>query len=255
MTQKSVVITGAARGIGAATSEAFARAGWTVIAVDLRESRTPSAGSHHLSIQADIGETSEVQRVVEIICSHSQKIGSLVNNAAVQVTETLAGTSPDDWDRVMRVNVRAAFQLAKGLAKPLEDGEGAIVNVASVHAVATSSAISAYAASKGALVSLTRALALELAPKGVRANAVLPGAIDTGMLRAGLERDQFDQGADGDMLDRLASRTPLRRVGRPQEVAEAILFLSDNDRSSFITGQTLVVDGGALAALSTEATE
>ena len=252
MTRKSVVITGAARGIGAATSESFARAGWSVIAVDLQESRAPSVGSRHLSIQADIGDTSEVERVVDIICDHSQRVASLVNNAAVQVTLPIMGTSPDEWDRVMRVNVRAAFQLTKGLAQPLEDGEGAIVNVASVHAVATSCAISAYAASKGALVSLTRALALELAPKGVRVNAVLPGAIDTDMLRAGLERNQFEPRADKDMLDRLASRTPLRRVGRPLEVAEAILFLADNDRSSFITGQTLVVDGGALAALSTE---
>ena len=131
----------------------------------------------------------------------------------------------------------------------LRERRGAVVNVASVHAIATSAGLAAYAASKGAVVALTRAAALELAPEGIRVNAVLPGAIDTQMLRDGLSRGGPDIDAG---MAALAERTPLGRIGRPQDVAEAVLFLADASRSSFITGQTLVVDGGATARLSTE---
>jgi NAD(P)-dependent dehydrogenase (short-subunit alcohol dehydrogenase family) len=119
------------------------------------------------------------------------------------------------------------------------------VNVASVHGLATSQSVAAYAASKGGLIALTRAAALELAAEGVRVNAVVPGAIETEALREGFSRRQNAE-------ELLISRTPLGRIGSPRDVAEAILFLADASRSSFITGQTIVVDGGALAQLSTE---
>jgi glucose 1-dehydrogenase len=125
------------------------------------------------------------------------------------------------------------------------------VNVSSVHAVATSPNVTAYAASKGALLALTRAAAIEMAPFGVRVNAVLPGAVDTPMLRAGVLREDPD--ADVEVaLKQLAERTPLRLVGDPSDIAEGILFLADGGRSRFVTGQVLVIDGGATACLSTE---
>ena len=132
----------------------------------------------------------------------------------------------------------------------LRRSRGAVVNVASVHAFATSAGAAPYAASKGAIVALTRAAALEWAPD-VRVNAVAPGAVDTGMLRQGVQRWAPPEAVDAE-LERLAARIPLGRIGRPEEIAEAILFLADGRRSSFITGQVLVADGGALARLSTE---
>jgi len=129
---------------------------------------------------------------------------------------------------------------------------GAVVNVASVHAVATSANIAAYATSKGGMVAMTRAAALELAAEGIRVNAVLPGAVDTPMLRDGLGRACTDGSSVDDAMADLAGRTAMGRVGQPREIAEAILFLADPDRSSFMTGQTMVVDGGATARLSTE---
>jgi NAD(P)-dependent dehydrogenase (short-subunit alcohol dehydrogenase family) len=121
-----------------------------------------------------------------------------------------------------------------------------------VHAVATSANIAAYAASKGGLLALTRAMAIEFAPNNIRVNAILPGAVDTPMLRAGLNRDHV-QGSDiQTRLDNLARKTVNGRIGTPQEIAHAIYFLADNMQSSFMTGQAMIVDGGATARLSTE---
>jgi NAD(P)-dependent dehydrogenase (short-subunit alcohol dehydrogenase family) len=129
---------------------------------------------------------------------------------------------------------------------------GSIVNVSSVHAIATSEGIAAYAASKGAIVALTRALALEFGRNKVRVNAVLPGAVDTPMLRAGLTRGHLKGKNASQLIRALGSKHVMGQVGAPEEIAEGILFLADPARSSFMTGQSLVIDGGATARLSTE---
>ena len=152
----------------------------------------------------------------------------------------------------MNVNVRAAFLMTQQAYPFLKKSQGAIVNVSSVHAVATSVDIATYAASKGALMALTRAMAIEFAPDNVRANAILPGAVDTGMLRDGLSRQHVSGGSVQERLDDLASKTVIQRVGTPEEIAAAIYFLADNEQSSFMTGQPLIVDGGATTRLSTE---
>ena len=180
------------------------------------------------------------------------RLDALVNNAAVQLCKPLVGTTAEEWDEVMASNVRSAYLGVRFGHALLRCRESAIVNVASVHAAATSIGLAAYAASKGALVSLTRAMAIELASDGIRVNAVLPGAVDTPMLRAGLRRGHAGAGEEEVLVQRLGERHPLQRVGRPEEIAEAILFLCDGTRSSFVTGQTFVIDGGALARLSTE---
>ena len=159
-------------------------------------------------------------------------LDALVNNAAMQVAKPLVETTVEEWDTVMASNLRSVFLVVK-LAYPLlKAGGGAVVNVSSVHAVQTSANIAAYAASKGGLLALTRAMAIEFAPDNIRVNAILPGAVDTPMLRAGLGRGHVGQGDMQERLDNLARRTVNGRVGTPEEIAHAIYFLADNEQSS-----------------------
>ena len=245
-----VLITGVAGGIGGATARVFHDSGWHVWGVDVKGFQSPPCVDHY--VQADVSEIEEVERIVSTLDREVGRLDALVNNAAIQITKPLVETDPDEWDHLMNVNLRAAYLLVRQ-AYPLLKKDGAsIVNVSSVHAVATSTEIAAYATSKGALLALSRALALELACDDIRVNAVLPGAVDTHMLRAGLERSHA---GDGDMEKRLQAfgdRHVIGRVGQPKEIAETILFLADRERSSFVTGQSLIVDGGATARLSTE---
>jgi len=159
-----VLITGAAGGIGQATVAHFAAQGWRVIGVDRKPAYAgfPADG---LFIQADLAQPQEVERVYRKAADFTPKLDAMVNNAAFQVTKPISQTSVEEWDRVIAVNLRAAFLGARyGFGLLAAEGGGAIVNVASVHAVATSSNIAAYAASKGGLVALTRAMAIEFAP-------------------------------------------------------------------------------------------
>jgi len=175
-----------------------------------------------------------------------------VNNAACQVCKPLVETSPEEWDQVFACNVRSVYLSVKQAYPLLKRAGGAIVNVSSVHAIATSVGIAAYAASKGALLALTRAMALEFGPESIRVNAVLPGAVDTPMLHAGLSRGHVQGESVAKLVRGLGKKHVMGRVGKPAEIGQTILFLADSDRSSFITGQALIVDGGATARLSTE---
>jgi glucose 1-dehydrogenase len=248
---RTILVTGAAGGIGRASVHLFAEKGWRVVGVDRAEfgAGFPKDG---LFIQSDISRPQDMEAIFEKANAFSDSLDALVNNAAVQVAKPLIETSVDEWDAVMAANLRSVF-LGVKLAYPLlKKNGGAVVNVSSVHAIQTSANIAAYAASKGGLLALTRAMAIELAPDGIRVNAVLPGAVDTPMLRAGLDRGHVGGDDVQDRLDNLARKTVNGRVGTPQEIAHAIFFLVDNEQSSFMTGQALVVDGGATARLSTE---
>jgi NAD(P)-dependent dehydrogenase (short-subunit alcohol dehydrogenase family) len=203
-------------------------------------------------VQADISDPKVQETIIRQVTTEEGRLDALVNNAAVQVCKPILETTPAEWDRIMSNNLRSVF-LGVQLAYPLlRAQQGAIVNVSSVHAVATSRNIAAYAASKGALLALTRAMALEFGCDGVRVNAILPGAVDTGMLRAGLDRGHVPGSNMEDLVRGLGRKHVMGRVGRPEEIGRAILFLADNEQSSFMTGQALVVDGGATARLSTE---
>jgi NAD(P)-dependent dehydrogenase (short-subunit alcohol dehydrogenase family) len=249
---KTVLITGAAGGIGRGTVRLFAEYGWDVIGVDRAKfgGSFPEGG---LFIRADISEPEDLEAIFEKAQARSTSLNALVNNAAIQIAKPLLETTVEEWDSVMVSNLRAVFLAAK-LAYPLfkAAGGGAIVNVSSVHAVATSANIASYAASKGGLLALTRAMAIEFAADGIRVNAVLPGAVDTPMLHAGLSRGHAGKGSLPERLENLASKTVIGRVGTPAEIAHAIYFLADDLQSSFMTGQALIVDGGATSRLSTE---
>jgi glucose 1-dehydrogenase len=249
---KTMLITGAAGGIGRATVKLFYEKGWLVIGVD-RAAFGEGFPENGLFIQADISEPAQLESIFEQARKFTDTIDALINNAAFQIAKPLLETSVEEWDAVMASNLRSVFLSAK-LAYPLlkARGGGAIVNVSSVHAVATSKDISAYAASKGGLLALTRAMAIEFAADHVRVNAILPGAVDTPMLRAGLSRDHAGSGTIEQRLENLARNTVSGKVGKPAEIAHAIYFLADEEQSSFMTGQALIVDGGATARLSTE---
>lgn len=241
MRKRVVLITGIGGGIGSATSEVFAENGWIVLGIDRK--RVSDCFSAAEVYMADVSEEVEVSRIFNIVGMRFERLDAIVNNAAIQVCKPILSTFPEEWDAVMNSNLKAAFYTTIHGYSLMEKRGGSIVNISSVHAINTSKGVAAYAASKGGLVAFTRAAAIEFADEGIRVNAVLPGATDTSMLREHL--------TDKD-LELLASKTVIGRVAHPREIAEAILFLADNNRSSFITGASLVVDGGATIKLSTE---
>lgn len=245
-----VLITGIAGGIGQATAELFAQQGWLVTGIDRQADPKCPYIDHYQ--QADCGDPKALAAAFDNLVGETQNLHSLINNVALQICQPILETSLDDWDQVMAVNLRAAFLLAKMSHPYLQQTHGSIVNTSSVHALATSANIASYAASKGGLIALTRAMAIEWAADQIRVNALLPGAVNTPMLREGLSRGHLVEQSPQHQLQELGSKTVMGRVGQPSEIAQAIAFLADNEQSSFMTGQTITIDGGAIARLSTE---
>jgi len=233
------IITGASGGIGSALAHAFCDAGWSTVGIDLRPEPKANCDRFHLG---SVSDPALAERVLEHLRSAGATQCCLINNAARMHSKPLVETTRSDWDEVMGTNLTAVFTLTKALLPVLEGGS--ILNIASVHARATSVGAAVYAASKGGVVALTKGLALELAEHGVRVNAILPGAVGTNMLRS--------SASDEIALQKLQDRTPLRRIGEPEDIAHLALFLADRVRAANITGQEFVCDGGALARLATE---
>jgi glucose 1-dehydrogenase len=248
--EKIALITGAAGGIGRACVDVFGERGWKVIATDRREASGYS--EKVLFRHMDVSEPESIKILFNELSSWTDRLDAIVNNAAIQICKPIIEMEVEEWDDVMASNLRSIFLTSRHGYPFLREARGAIINVSSIHAVATSKDISAYAASKGGVVALTRALALEFAQDGIRVNAVLPGAVDTHMLRSGLNRSHVSGVSIDERLEDLAQKTVMGRIGEPEEIAKSIYFLADNDLSSFMTGQMLIVDGGATARLSTE---
>ncbi len=238
-----VVITGAAGGIGQATAALFRERGYRVAGLDC--SKMPH--NLDLALDTDLTDLAEIKRNSEKIKDEGITLAGLINNAAFQVETSIAETREQDWDRMLTINLKAPFFLAQYLLPSMAE-RAAIVNVSSVHARSTSPGLAAYAASKGGLSALTRAMALEWGPRGIRVNSVLPGAIDTPMLDRGLKR-----ASDPDEARRqLIKASPIGRIGEPRDVAELIYFLTDNGMAANITGQEFVCDSGVLSRLPSE---
>jgi len=254
MTQNNrvVLITGSAGGIGRAVVRLFSEKGWVVIGVD-RNAFGEEFPKNGLFIQKDVSDANQIVKMYAEAAEFTPVLNAVVNNAAVQIYKPILETSVAEWDQTIATNLRPTFIGAR-YAHPLlvKAGKAAIVNVSSVHAVQTSTSIAAYAASKGGILALTRAMAIEFAADNIRVNAVLPGAIDTPMLRGGMDRGHVSGPTITERLDNLARKTVNGRIGQPSEIAHAIYFLADEEQSSFMTGQALIVDGGATARLSTE---
>ena len=250
--KRIAMITGACGGIGSATAKLFKSEGWGVVGVD-RVKGDSSKEYCDVFIEGDISLTKNVDAIfTEVRKAGITHLNSLVNLAAVQVAKSILDTTEDEWDSVFDSNIKSVFNSVKEAHSLLKSAKGAIVNIGSVHSFATSRGISAYAASKGALLAYTRSLALEFIEDGIRVNCVIPGAVNTGMLVDGLMRGSTGFETAQVLMDKLGLRHPINRVGEPDEIASLIYFLSDNTKSAFITGQSFVADGGALAQLSTE---
>jgi NAD(P)-dependent dehydrogenase (short-subunit alcohol dehydrogenase family) len=248
--KKTVLITGVSGGIGSACAKVFNDAGWYVAGVDLPGKDT-TAGVHRF-FNGDVADEKVWSDIAMGLGENQGTVDAIVNNAALQVCKPLLNTMPEEWDAIMSANVRSVYLSVKYCHPLMAEHGGAIVNVSSVHAVATSPNIAAYAASKGAVIALTRAMAIELASDKIRVNSVLPGAVDTQMLHEGLRREHGPDATMKATIDALATKTVMGRIGKPREIAQCILFLAEEERSSFITGQCLIADGGATARLSTE---
>lgn len=245
---KVALITGAATGIGLATATLFAAEGAAVALVDVDLHRGEAAAAsirsrarQVLFIPADVSRADDCSRAVDQTMRECGALDVLFNNAGIIRRATVVETTEAEWDRVMAVNVKSVFLLSKHAIPVMRSG-GAIVNTASGWGLAGGARAAAYCASKGAVVLLTKAMAIDCGPLGIRVNCICPGDTDTAMLRD--EAAQLGE-AEGRFLSGAASR-PLGRVGQPAEIAEAVLYLATS-RSSFVTGTALVVDGGGLA--------
>jgi NAD(P)-dependent dehydrogenase (short-subunit alcohol dehydrogenase family) len=247
---KVALVTGGASGIGRATAELFAQEGAAVAVVDIDmasgeavvESISKSGGEA-LFISCDVTKSDACEQAVDLVVRRWGRLDILFNNAGVTRRASVLGTTEEEWDWVMAVNLKSVFLMSKAaLPTMIERGSGSIVNTSSGWGLVGGKDAVSYCASKGAVVQLTRAMAVDHGPAGIRVNAICPGDTDTPMLAN--EAQQLGQTHEqilAESVDR-----PLRRVGRPEEIAQSVLFLA-SDAASFVTGTTLVVDGGGLA--------
>ena len=247
---KSVLVTGAARGIGAAIAEAVVEEGGAVALLDIDAAGADTVarladGAAHF-FQCDVRSLEDVERAVANAERALGSLDGLVNNAGVNAYFDAVAMTEDDWDSVFAVDLKAAWMLAKAALPGLIERRGAIVNISSIQARLTLRGFFPYAAAKAGLEGLTRSLALDYAPAGVRVNAVAPGYTETRLVREWLDLQDDPAAA----LKSVLAKIPLGRIADPREIGSAVVFLL-SDQASAITGTTLAVDCGVSALFAT----
>ena len=244
-TMKVALVTGAARGIGLATAKRFLAEGWTVAMLDIEDEELAKGlgcialPERTFPLICDVSDPAQVQAAITAIRDRFGRLDALVNNAGIAVFKPILETTPEEWNRVLSVNVTGPFLTVQAAAPLMRDGGGgAVVNVTSISGLRASTLRVAYGTSKAALAHLTKQQAIELASIGIRVNGVAPGPVDTAMAKAvhspAIRKDYHDA-------------IPLNRYGLEEELADAIFFLC-SERASYITGQIIAVDGGFQAA-------
>ncbi|MCC7308398.1 MAG: glucose 1-dehydrogenase [Acidobacteria bacterium] len=249
---KTVVVTGGALGIGRAVCELLAERGATVTILDRDESaarevgvRIESNGGKALVHALDVSNFDEVKTAVEATQAAFGSVDSLVVSAGIQRYGTALTTDDAEWDEVLNVNLRGAWNAAKAVIPFIQrSGGGTIVNVSSVQALASQQNVLAYTVSKHALIGLTRSIAMDFAKDGIRANALCPGTVDTPMLKWAASLDPDPQS----VYDACSAMHPLGRIAQPREIAEVVAFLA-HESSSFVTGAVWTADGGLLTQI------
>jgi NAD(P)-dependent dehydrogenase (short-subunit alcohol dehydrogenase family) len=248
---KVAIITGGNSGIGRATASLFAAQGARVVIAARNEvsgSETVAdiaqAGGHAVFVPCDVRKAADCQRVVARTIEAFGRLDILFNNAGtIYPDKTVLDTTEQEWDNTMEVNVRGVYLMSKYAIPPMaEGGGGVIINTASVWGLVGGTGAAAYCASKGAVVLLTKAMALDHARQNIRVNCICPGSVDTPMLRDEME----ELGGVEKALPVFAAKHPLNRISTPEEIAKAALYLASDD-SSFVTGVSLPVDGGRTA--------
>ena len=243
LTDRVAIVTGAARGIGLAIAQRFADEGATVVMADLAAatlSEAAAAVPGATTVVADVSRKADVARVVEAAAARTGRIDILVNNAGITHACDFLDLAEADFDRVLGVNLKSMFLCGQAVARHMvaHGVPGAIVNLSSVNAVLAIANQVPYTVSKGGVNQLTKVMALALAPHGIRVNGIGPGTIATEMARAAVLGSEEGR-------RRILSRTPLGRLGEPEEVAAIAAFLASDD-ASYLTGQTIYPDGGRL---------
>jgi NAD(P)-dependent dehydrogenase (short-subunit alcohol dehydrogenase family) len=236
------IVTGGAQGIGEACVRRFHREGAQVVIADVDEARGQALADSLDGVRfvhCDVGHKADVDALVETTMAQHGRIDVLVNNAGIFKAADFLDVSEEDFDAVLRINLKGAFLVGQAVAREMARlGKGSIVNMSSVNGVMAIPTIASYNVSKGGINQLTRVMALALAEKGVRVNAVAPGTIATELAaKAVLTSDDAKQ--------KIMSRTPLKRLGEPAEVADAVAWLA-SDAASYVTGEIVMVDGGRM---------
>lgn len=236
---RHAVVTGGAKGIGAATAAAFAREGARVSLLDVDESATQLAASlGGKFFKCDVSKSNEVNAAFESAVKAHGDVSFLVNNAGIQTYGTCLDTTEEVWDRTININLKSAYLCSQAALRTMSNAGGVIVNLSSVQAFVSQNQVAAYTTSKTALLGLTRSIAVDFAPK-VRCVAVCPGTVDTPMLRSSIALSPDP----AEVLQECHDMHPVKRIGTPAEVAELIMYLCSDD-AGFITGQPIRIDGG-----------